>query len=401
MKSYLVNIKEIKCSIYWMNLILVVGIVFLSGCTNSTDEEVDAANENQTDESVIELTQGQFENAGVQIGKTERKSLSNTLKVSGIIDAPPKNIISISAPLGGYVVSVNLVDGMKITKGQKLITLEHQDYIQLQQDYLDKKSQLDYLEKEYARQEKLHKENVNSDKVYQQTVAEFKSMKAQVTGLKEKLSFIGIDVAKLNENSISSRVTIYAPSKGFISKVNTNVGKYCNPTDVLVELVNTEHLHAELTVYEKDLAKLHVGQNVRLKMPSTPEEVIVRIYLIGKTIGKDRSVKVHAHFDIENENMVLGMYVNGSIETQSNMVDAVPSEAIVNFEGKYFIILSEGEKMKGEEKTHHFRLMEVETGVTEFGYTEISSKDGKDFSNDSLVVKGAFSILAKLKNMEE
>ena len=385
-----------------MSAIAVMSILLLASCSEATVEEEHDAHEEHHGPSVIELNQGQYDVAQIEIGNVELKSLSNTLKVTGIIDAPPKNIISISAPLGGYVVNIDLVDGMKVSKGQKLITLEHQDYIQMQQDYLDKKSQLDYLEKEYERQEKLHNDNVNSDKVYQQTVSQYKSMKAQVTGLKEKLSFIGINASKLNENSISRRIVIYAPAAGFISKVNTNIGKYCNPTDVLVELVNTEHLHAELTVYEKDLAKLKIGQNVRLKLPSVPgEEVMASIYLIGKSIGSDRSIKVHAHFEHENVNMVPGMYVNGAIETESNKVNAVPNESIVSFEGKKYIVVSDGTEIDDGVKMYVFNLLEIETGVSEFGFTEINTIAIIDLSDYKIVVNGAYSILAKLKNEDD
>lgn len=381
---------------------LVFGFMFLTACTGSTDAVVADEHNEEHNESMIELTDGQYKNAEIQTGKIEQRILSNGLRVSGLVDAPPQNMISISAPLGGYVVSTDLIDGMKVKKGQKLITLEHQDYIQMQQDYLDKRSQLDYLENEYTRQQKLHDEKVNSDKVYQQTVAQYKSMKAQVTGLKEKLAFIGINANKLDENAISRRVTIYAPSNGYISKVNTNIGKYCNPTDVLIEIVNTDHLHAELTVYEKDLGKIAIGQSVRIIIPgNTADEVRATIYLIGKAIGKDRSVKVHAHFEKENENMVPGMYLNASIETKTNKVHAVPDEAVVSFAGKSFIVLSEGTKVEEGTKKHYFKLLEVETGVSEFGYTEISSNETLDFSSLTVVLNGAYHILAKLKNSED
>ena len=381
---------------------LVAVLLFLAGCSSAPEAETSDPHAPQHDETFVEFTQAQYDNAEIKVGNVEYRSLSNTLKVSGIVDAPPQNMISISAPYGGYVVSTDLLSGMKVKKGQKLITLEHQDYIQLQQDYLDKKSQLDFLEMEYARQQKLRNENVNSDKVFQQTASQYKSMKAQVSGMQEKLAYIGINASKINENSISRRVTLYSPSNGYISKVNTNIGKYCNPTDVLIEIINTEHLHAELTVYEKDLGKISIGQSVRVIIPSSQEtEVMAKVYLIGKAIGNDRALKVHAHFDKENETLVPGMYINASIETKSNRVSAVPEKAVLQFEGKNYLVLLDGESMEGGKRIHHFKLLEIETGVSEFGYTEVISKEGIDFSKIRVVTEGAYSVLSKLKNTDD
>jgi membrane fusion protein, heavy metal efflux system len=387
-----------------INITIMLLIFGVSSCGEQAKESHDehAGDEHGHSENSVEMTQAQFNNAEIKIAQIEKRNLSDLLIINGLVDAPPQNLISVSAPLGGYVVSTDLVTGMYVKKGQKLLTIEHQDYIQLQQDYLDKKSQLEYLESDFKRQEKLRTENVNSEKAFQQISSQYKSMKAQVTGLKEKLAYIGINSASLTENNISRRVTIKAPTSGFVSVMNVNIGKYCNPTDVLIELIDTEHLHAELTVFEKDLGKVKIGQKVRLNIPgSSGEEVMASIYLIGKAINKDRSVKIHAHFDKENKDLVPGMYVNGSISIENNDVFAVNTPSVLTFDGHDYIVLSEGTEMEKGVKMHHFELKEVIKGVSESGYTEISFVENIDATKVQYVSNGAFSILAMLKNKED
>ncbi len=383
-------------------MLLVFGVSSCGEQQASETHDEHAGDEKGHSENTVEMTQAQFNNAEIKIAQIEKRNLSDLLIINGLVDAPPQNLISVSAPLGGYVVSTDLVAGMYVKKGQKLLTIEHQDYIQLQQDYLDKKSQLEYLESDFKRQEKLRTENVNSEKAFQQISSQYKSMKAQVTGLKEKLAYIGINSASLTENNISRRVTIKAPTSGFVSVMNVNIGKYCNPTDVLIELIDTEHLHAELTVFEKDLGKVKIGQKVRLNIPgSSGGEVIASIYLIGKAINKDRSVKIHAHFDKENKDLVPGMYVNGSISIENNDVFAVNTPLVLTFDGHDYIVLSEGTEMEKGVKMHHFELKEVIKGVSESGYTEISFVENIDATKVQYVSNGAFSILAMLKNKED
>ncbi len=389
------NIGNIK---YFYAAIAVVAL--LQSCSSEPTENQQDQNKSSNSHELIDLTQAQYDNAQVKIGAVELRSLSAGLAVTGVIDAPPQNLISISAPLGGYIVSTQLLDGMKVKKGQNLVTLEHQDYIKLQQDFLDKKSQLDYLEKEYERQQKLRSENVNSDKTFQRTSSEYKSMKAQVNGTKEMLAYVGINTDKLSEDKISRRITLFSPVNGYISKVNINVGKYCSPTDVLFEIIDTEHLHAELTVFEKDVQKLKEGQKVKIKLQGGgSEEVEAEIHLIGRTISAERTVKVHAHFMKESTHLSPGMYINATIEISQHDAQSVPDEAVLRSEGKVYVVVLNGSDSKDGTKVYHFALKEVLAGASEFGFTEVTAVTG-DLSESKIVIHGAYSILAKLKNSE-
>lgn len=380
-------------------LIIAVSIFTLSGCSNTPNENnVHTKKVQQGEETMVELTAAQFKMAEIELGKIEQKTLSNVLKVNGVMGAPPQNLISVSAPLGGFVHSTELLQGMKIKKGQVLVVMEHPDYVQLQQDYIDKKSKLEFLALEFKRQEELNKENVSSAKVFQQAKSDFVSMKAQVKGLEEKLAIIGINTNNFTENDISRKVKIYSPINGYVSEVNVNIGTYVNPSEVMFEIVDTEHLHAELTVYEKDVHKLKIGQKIRFTLPNqNDKERLAKIHLIGRKIDANRSVRVHAHLENEDNELLPGMYINAFIELNENKVDAVPEEALVVFDGKHFIY--QIKEKHGED--YLFEMLEIQKGVTENGYTEITFREKIDFSTIQLATKGAFSLLAKMKNTEE
>ncbi|MCO6499089.1 MAG: efflux RND transporter periplasmic adaptor subunit [Vicingus serpentipes] len=397
MKTYSNHIRPL--SIYRIFFMVIFSIFVLSGCTDNSIEE---GEKNKTvahdKEAIVKLTAAQYKMAGIETGKIEQKTLSNVLKVNGVMDVPPQNLVSVSAPLGGFVHNTELLQGMKVKKGQVLAVMEHPDYVQLQQDYLDKKSKLEFLELEFKRQEELNKQNVNSAKVFQQAKSDYESMKVQVKGLEEKLAIIGVNTANFSEKEISRKVKIYSPISGYVSEVNVNIGKFVHPNEVMFEIVDTEHLHAELTVYEKDIVNLKIGQKIRFTLPNEDnKERLAEIYLIGKKIDKDRSVRVHAHLENEDTELLPGMYINALIELNENKVNAVPEETVVMSDGKYFVY-----HLKEKKGDHdYFEMLEVQKGVTEQGYTEISFIKNIDVANLQLVTKGAFSLLAKMKNTEE
>jgi cobalt-zinc-cadmium efflux system membrane fusion protein len=62
--------------------------------------------------------------------------------------------------------------------------------------------------------------------------------------------------------------------------------------------------------------------------------------------------------------------------------------------------MKEAKKAETGDEGQHFTMMEIQTGNSELGYTEISIPEGFD-ENTMVVIKGAYSILSKIKNSEE
>jgi len=371
--------------------ILFIALI-VSSC-GSKSEEASKDEHHEEEESVVELSPEQVKTINLKLGKLEMKDLSGAIKVNGMLDVPPQNLVSISAPLGGFVKSTELLQGMKVTKGQVIVVMQHPDYIQIQQDYLDTKSQLEYLEMEYKRQQELSKDNVNSKKTLQQAKSQYESASAKNAGLKAKLMLVGINSEKLTSQTIQNSITITSPISGYVTSVNVNIGVYVNPTDVMFKIVDTEHLHAELTVFEKDVPKIKIGQKVRFTLANESVERIATVYLIGREISNDRTVRIHCHLDKEDLDLLPGMYLKAYVEAGTQSLPAIPDQAIVNFEGKDFIFVADTE-------ANHYKMIEISKGISELGYTEINLGNG--VSNESLiVVNGAYDILAKMKNSEE
>jgi membrane fusion protein, heavy metal efflux system len=378
---------------------LIASLIFLIIATScSTKSEEPKQEEKVAEETnTINLTNEQYKVAEVMLGKIEMKALSGAIRVNGMLDVPPQNLVSVSAPMGGFLKSTELLQGMKVKKGEVIAVIQNAEYIQLQQDYVDFKSQLEYLEAEYKRQTELAKENVNSQKVVLQSKTQYQSMLAKVSGLKSKLSLLGIAINQLESGNFQNTITLYAPINGYVTQVNVNIGKYVAPTDVLFKIVDTEHLHAELTVFEKDVPKLKIGQKVRFTLANETAERIATVYLIGREIREDRTVCIHCHLDKEDMELLPGMYLKAYVEAGTQSVAALPDKCIVNFEGSSYIFVS---IVPTEKESHNFKMIQVTKGVSELGYTEVRLP--KEVNEESIIViNGAFDMLAKMKNSEE
>ncbi len=378
------------------NIILATLILSLfAACKNEAPpaeaEEASAAAPDNT----IQMTDAQLQNADLGIGKAETRSLKGSLRVSGEVDVPPQSLISVSFPFGGYLKSSNLLEGMPVQKGQTLATLEDPSYVQLQQDYLTAQARLELGQAELARQQELAKENINAGKVLQQAKSDYRTQQIMVKSLAEKLRFIGLNPASLTSDNITRVVALRSPITGYVSKVNVNPGKYFAPTDVLFELVNPNDIHAALTVFEKDLPKLRIGQPVSITSPNMPGQTYpAKIIFIGHTLDEQRSTLVHAHFAKEDRRLSPGMFLNGDIETTETNALAVPNDAVIRFENRFFVFIVRDK--------NNFEVVEVQPGIADEGFTQITATDATmDLAAQNIVVKNAYALLGKMKNTAE
>ena len=372
-------------------LLLIANCLMFSACGSKKAPE-QAPESAATIENVVTLTDAQLKNANLEIGKLEQRNISSVIKVNGQIDVPPQNLVSVSMPLGGYLKSTQLLPGMHVRKGEIIATLEDQQYIQLQQDYLTIKAKITFAERELQRQKELNEGKASSDKVVQLAELEYNTQKISLAALAEKLKLININPQNLSEENLSKSVNLRSPISGFVSKVAVNIGKYVTPSDVMFELVNPTDIHLNLKIFEKDLSKLYIGQRLVTYTNNQPDKKHpCEIILISQNISAEHSAEVHCHFHDYDKNLLPGMYMNAEIEVKNNKIFALSEDAIVNFEGKNYIFVANGNQK--------YSMTEVELGAKENNFVEI--KNTQVFDNQNIVTKGAYTLLMKAKNKEE
>ncbi len=96
------------------------------------------------------------------------------------------------------------------------------------------------------------------------------------------------------------------------------------------------------------------------------------VYLIGREIGADRTVRIHCHLDKEDRELLPGMYLTAFVETKNEHQPSLPESAVVNYEGKNYIFIKEEEEAGHDAKETgaphlHYKAVEIQTGVFRTG----------------------------------
>jgi cobalt-zinc-cadmium efflux system membrane fusion protein len=386
---------------YISKTIIAIFFIALVSCNGGKNSDSESKEIEVLPEDIVELRDDQIKFANIELGSVEMRSMSGTLKVSGTVAVAPQNFATVCMPLGGFVKSTTLMPGDAVSKGQTLVILENQEFVDIQQNYLEAKNKLEYAESEYNRHNELYKEDVYSQKNLEQVTSDFKSFKAQVKALEQKLALIGINPANLHEYDISRSVAVVSPISGYVKSVNINIGKFVAPSDVLFEIVNSDKLFLELTLFEKDADKVSEGQKIRFFINNETEQHEAIISHTGKSINDDKTYSVYASVQGICKNVMPGMYVNAIIEASSNQVTAVPSEAVVSFDDKDYIFVFNRNKEENGKPFTEYRMIEVQHGVGDGGYTEIVLPESFDIKTAKVVIKGAYNLLSAKKNAGE
>lgn len=341
-------------------------------------------------DGLISVTMTQFQSAGMEVATPIEQDFDVTIKTSGKIDVPPQNRAKVTTFIGGYVKGTKLLVGDRVTKGQALLTLENTEFLDIQKDYLEVAEQIHYLKSEYERQKTLYDEKITSQKNYLKAESDYRRAKATHQSLKEKLVMLNINPATVEKGKLTSVITIFSPISGDIVIMNANVGMPVSPSDVILEIVDTNHLHLELAVFEKDILKVKEGQKINFTVPEASKEIFkADVHLVGKSIeGNDRTINVHGHLDDAiKQKLLTGMFVEAGIVVDSKKGLAVPSEAIISENNKNFVLLLENQK-----KGYTFRKVNVTLGEKSEEFVEIIPS-GIISVSSKILTKGIFDLV--------
>jgi cobalt-zinc-cadmium efflux system membrane fusion protein len=336
----------------------------------------------------ITLTEAQVKAIGLETGGIEQRNLRTSLKVNGKLVLPPQNQAQVSSLSGGIIRSIRVREGDFVSQGQVLATIGNNDIVQWQQDYLENKSQLRYLEAEYARQKSLRQDSINSEKTFQQVENELGVARARQTGIGTKLQMVGIRVADFTPASMRSEIGIVAPISGYIHHINVTMGKYTDANAVLFDMVDNRYLHLDLTVFEKDIHKVALGQTVIFTDANDPlHDHPAAIYSLDKAFqDNQQAIVAHARIGERTETLLPGMYVEARIQIDRYLAAALPEAAVVSSGDDHFIYLVTGPRQ--------YRQVAVKIGAQDLGYTEIIPLT--DLPKEArIVTKGAYFLLSE------
>lgn len=344
----------------------------------------------------VSLSRGQMEKASLEWQLLPYDTIPIMLQVSGLIDLPPQNIATISLPYPGFIKSILVYQGARVHKGTVLAECFHPNFITLQQTFLEACAKEEQLYLERVRQQDLQSQSVTSSKALELAVADFTVASAQRKAKEAELKLLGIDPAKIRSGVLYEHIKLKAPVHGVVSKVNVNIGKLTQPDQILFELLDIAHLHAELQVFEKDIHKVSEGQTVYLRTQADTNSTLATIFLINRVLHPvTRHALIHCH--IENESsarLFPGQYVQANITVGKQEGYVMPQEALISYNDAHWALLL---RKVDKDSTVTFKLTQVQVLMRNAKIAVLRSEDALD--STLVLTKGALQVFAQWRKL--
>ena len=294
-------------------IVLPLALLLMTACNSSKEQPKPMEQATDTTTTMAEKVDTMQVDA-----ITSATAIANPASFNGTLVIPPRNFATVSLSMDGIVKNLSLLPGTYIPKGAVLATLENPQFIELQQNYLDSHAQLEYLEAEYNRQTALSREEAASQKKYQQSKADYLSMKSRMQANAAQLRLLGIEPETLLKSGIRSYLEVTAPIGGYISNVQANLGKHLSAGETLCDIIDKSETMVRLIAYEKDLNGMKVGSRVQFRVNGLGKQTFhATLISIGQQVDDtNRSIELYAKVLDGSSIFRPGMYVSARMEKE-------------------------------------------------------------------------------------
>jgi cobalt-zinc-cadmium efflux system membrane fusion protein len=381
--------------------IYILAIFLVLSCKEEADKEEkqESGTAQLTEAAPVKeamLSQQQFDALNIKIDTLTTRLMTGYVRANGELEVPPQSEATVTPVIGGNVTAIRVIEGEAVDRGDVLSYIEHPEIIQVQTRYMNAVNSLNFQEKEFNRQKKLYEAGVGSGETFQRAEAELLSFKGQVVGLKAQLQQLNINPELVRNGNIQKRVPILSPIDGAVQAVNIKIGQFVQAQTEMFLIINTEHVHVDLMVFEKDVSKVEKGQKVFFSIESLPDtELEAEIISVSKNFEQDpKAVHVHAEIINRPDNLIPGMYVSGRIAVDNQKTKALPESAIVRDGKKFYAFTAEEE---GD--AWSFKPVEIVTGTEQGGWVEIKLLQDLP-KNTRFTYNNAYYLMAEMQKGE-
>jgi len=303
---------------------------------------------NKLQKELASDTGGSKKIVNVAVTEVIPKTFKHYIEVQGKVDGDEN--VAVSARGTGVVLSINVDEGQKVSKGQILAVLDAQV---LYASLADMENQLTFVADIYDRQKNLWDQKIGSEIQYLTAKNNKENLENNIKSLKEQM-----DMDK-----------ILAPINGTIEDMPIKVGQAVAPGAIAFRVVNLSNVKVVADIAEAYSAKLKKGNEVNINFPDLDKEITSKISFSSKFINPtNRTFSVEIALDNDDEsyraNMIAVVKIN---DYHADSTIIVPINVIQKLNGDDYIYIAE----KKSDNKYAAKKVKVKIGQIYNGYAEI------------------------------
>lgn len=372
-------------------------ILLLASCKNQPKTEANQQPENQKPVTrLIHLSADQIKRAGIEWGAAGIRNINASLPLTGELRIHPEHRATVSAPADGFITDIRFGLNQSVRKGDVLAVLRKPDLLDMQQQFLENRERLAFLQTERDRYAALKKDNATAGKNLQKAEAELRTATTTDQLLAAKLRLYNIDPDQLTPAIVRAELQIFSPLNGMVTMVHLSAGSAVQAGTPICEVVDFSAIHADLFVFEKDILKIKNGQKAEISFPGAPGKTLqATVFSIDRVLDPSKNaLRIHTRLDNTGGlTLTDGVYLDARLALDAPApLPVVPDDAVVREGLMEYILVFEYEKDGGAV----FKALPVKNIGTSEGFTAFEPETALP-AEAKVVLRGAYFVWSQGK----
>lgn len=297
-------------------------------------------------DTVVELSAEEEKAVDIETVKVTFQPLRSQLQALGKVFAHPQKKAIVSYPFSARIAEIHVVLGAWVNAGQRLITLQSEEVGTAKSEFYKAQADYELAKVNHERQKRLYDRGVGAQKDFLASEAEFKVAQANLDAAEKKLHVLGFTEEQVRSiaetHQINPIITLYAPISGKIIEHNAILGAMVDQETEILTIMDPSVVCIHADIYERDIAKIRIGQEVEATVPAYPGEVFKgQISFISDVLNEEtRTITVRSEITNKEYKLKPGMFANIDIFlNHQSKVLVLPKEAILDEGDDHIVFL--------------------------------------------------------------
>jgi len=284
-----------------------------------------------------------------RLGKVQAEDLQVSVREVGVVD--PVTKVDVKSVVSGRVLTLKVREGAVVDKGDVLAEIEPdvnqaQSLSDVQASVKDAELKLQDADRDYALQKSLFEQGLLGKDPFRASEIRRDQASEILRSAKMRYQIVEDRGIPISGNASSQNARVTAPMRGVVIKKGVELGETVtsgvssfNAGTVLFTVADLKSLIIRVNLNEVDIAKVHVGQPVRVSLDAYPQKVftgkVTFVAPSAELVEKIKVFKIEVTLDDLEDSFRTGMSANVEIlgEKRAKAV-SIPLEALQKREGK-------------------------------------------------------------------
>jgi membrane fusion protein, heavy metal efflux system len=376
-------------------LVVIAALLVLVGCGKEvahTDKVAPA--EAHADSGMVELPIAQLDAAGIKVETLQPAAVREQVEVPATIRPNLDRVAHVAPRIPARIAAVHAQLGQQVRAGQVLAVLDSVEVGESHSAYLQARSELALASSGFERAERLHAEQIVSDKDRIRARTDYERARAAFRAAEDRLRLYDVTPAADAEARAVSTFPLRSAFAGTVIEKHAIIGEQATPETPAFTIADLSVLWVEASLAERDLGRVSRGAKAELRVAAWPDAVFEGVVAhVGDLLDKEtRTVPVRIEVRNPDRRLKPGMFATVLVQGAATATQlTAPTQAVVLVDDRstLFVALAKAD----EPDQAHFEPRTVRIGAERSGRVAILEGVA---AGERIVTSGAYELKARL-----